>query len=69
MFQIFIIRERLHSKMQKTSIQNVRHLKMEFFRLRMDFKKKESDMSYKALPDWVKVGKKRFDRIKVQNAQ
>ena len=55
--------------MQKTSIQNVRHLKMEFFRLRMDFKKKESDMSYKALPDWVKVGKKRFDRIKVQNAQ
>ena len=28
------------------------------------FQKKESDMSDKALPDWVKVGKKRFDQIK-----
>ena len=26
-------------------------------------------MSDKALPDWVKVGKKRFDRLKVQNVQ
>ena len=30
----------------------------------MDFKKKESDMSDKALPDWIKVDKMRFDRIK-----
>ena len=35
------------------------------------FQKKESDMSDKALPDWVKVGKKRFDKIKneVQNIE
>ena len=37
----------------------------------MDFKKKESAMSDKSLSDWVKVGKKRFDRIKnqIQNAK
>ena len=35
------------------------------------FQKKESDASDKALPDWVNVEKKRFDRIKnqIQNAK
>ena len=35
------------------------------------FQKNESDMLDKTLPDWVKVSKKRFDRIKnkVQNAK
>ena len=35
------------------------------------FQKKESVMSDKSLSDWVKVGKKRFDRIKnqIQNAK
>ena len=45
---------------------------MEFFRLIMDFiQKKESNMADKALPDWVKVDKKRFDMIKmeIQNAK
>ena len=33
----------------------------------MDLKKKESDMSDKALPNWVKVDKKRFNRIKTKS--
>ena len=35
------------------------------------FQKKKSDMSHKLLPNWVKVEKKRFDRIKnqIQNAK
>ena len=37
---------------------SLRHLRMEFFSLKMDFEKKESDMSDKALPDWVKVHEK-----------
>ena len=38
---------------------SLRHLRTEFFSLKMDFeKKKESDMSDKALPDWVKVHEK-----------
>ena len=50
---------------------SLRHLKTEFFHLKMDFKKKGSDMSDKALPDCVKVGKKLFDRItnKFQNTK
>ena len=54
-----------------TEIMSLRHLKTEFFCLKMDFKKKGSDMSDKALPDCVKVGKKLFDRItnKFQNAK
>ena len=46
---------------------SLRHLKTESFRLKMDSKKK----SDKTLPDWVKVGKRRFDRIKnkVENAK
>ena len=47
-------------------------MKTGFFRLKMDFiKKKESDVADKALPNWVKVDKKRFDRIKneTQNAK
>ena len=48
-------------------IMSLRHLKTEVFRLRMDFKKKkESDMSDKVLPNWIKVDKKRFNRIKNQ---
>ena len=50
--------------MEEFNLVSLRDLKTEFFRLKMDFKKKESDMSDKALPDWVKVGKKRFDQIK-----
>ena len=46
---------------------SLRHLKTEVFRLRMDLKKKESDMSDKALPNWVKVDKKRFNRIKTKS--
>ena len=44
-------------------------MKTEFFRLKMDFKKK--NLSDKAQTDWVKGGKKRFDRIrnKFQNAK
>ena len=50
-----------------TRIMSLRHLKTESFRLKMDSKKK----SDKTLPDWVKVGKRRFDRIKnkVENAK
>ena len=48
-------------------IMSLRHLKTEVFRLRMDLKKKESDMSDKALPNWVKVDKKRFNRIKTKS--
>ena len=43
---------------------SLRHLKKEFFRLKMDLRKKDSDMSDKALPDWVKVDKERFNKIK-----
>ena len=50
--------------MEEFNLVSLRDLKTEFFRLKMDLKKKESDMSDKALPDWVKVGKKRFDQIK-----
>ena len=50
---------------------SLRHLKTEFFRLTVDFKKKKPDMSDKALPHWVKVSKKKFDTIKnaVQKAK
>ena len=45
----------------KTGIMSLRHLKMGFFHLMMDFKKKkELDMSDKALPDWVKVSEKKI---------
>ena len=37
------------------------------FPLKDGFKKKESDMSDKALPNWVKVDKKRFNRIKTKS--
>ena len=42
-----------------------------FFRLTTDFKKKESDMSDKELPHWVKVDKERFDMIinDIENAE
>ena len=43
---------------------SLRHLKKEFFRLKMDLRKKDSDMSDKALPDWVKVDEERFNKIK-----
>ena len=36
-----------------TGTLSLRHLKTEFFRLKMDFKKKGSHMSDKALSDWV----------------
>ena len=53
---------------------SLRHLKTEFFHLKVNFKKKkkkESDMADKALPEWVNVIKKRFDKIenKVENAK
>ena len=35
---------------------------MEFFHLKMDFKK-QSDMADKTLPEWVNVIKKRFDKM------
>ena len=46
---------------------SLRHLKTESFHLKMDSRKR----SDKTLPDWVKVGKRRFDRIKnkVENAK
>ena len=37
---------------------SLRHLKTEFFRLAMDFKKKEPNMSDESLPNWVKIDKK-----------
>ena len=50
-----------------TGIMSLRRLKTKFFHLAMDFKKKkESGMSDKLLQNWVKVGKKRLDRIKNQ---
>ena len=60
-----------------TGTLSLRHLKTEFFRLKMDFKKKkkkkkrESYMAQKALPQWVNVIKKIFDKIEnnVQNAK
>ena len=36
----------------------MRHFRKEFFRLKMNFKKKESDVADEPLPDWVKVDKK-----------
>ena len=42
---------------------SLRHLKT-VFPFSDVFKKKQSGMSNKSLPDWVKVGKKRFDSIK-----
>ena len=42
-------------------------MKTEFFRLAMDLKKKEPNLSDESLPNWVKIDKKRFDRIKNQN--
>ena len=41
---------------------SLRHLKTKFFSFSNGFLKK--GMSDKSLPNWVKVGKKRFDRIK-----
>ena len=42
-----------------------------FFRFSNGFQKKESGMSDKSLPNWVKVDKKSFDGIKnqIQNAK
>ena len=50
-----------------TRIMSLRHLKTESFHLKMDSRKR----SDKTLPDWVKVGERRFDRIKnkVENAK
>ena len=42
---------------------SLHRLKTELFHLKMDFKK-ELDTSDKALREWMKVTKKRFDRIK-----
>ena len=42
---------------------SLRHLKT-VFPFSEKKKKKQSGMSNKSLPDWVKVGKKRFDSIK-----
>ena len=42
------------------------HLRTEFFRLGMDFKKKESSMFNKKLQQWVNVIIKRFDTIKIK---
>ena len=43
-----------------TGIMSLRHLKMAFSCLKIDFNKKESGMSDKSLPNWVKVDKKDF---------
>ena len=49
----------MHRSYIITGIMSLRCLKANFFHLAMDFKKKkESDMSDKILPDWVKVDKK-----------
>ena len=47
-----------------TGIRSLRHFKTEFFHLRKDFKKKKSDVSDKAIPDWINVDKTFFDQIK-----
>ena len=55
----------MHRSYIITGIMSLRCLKANFFHLAMDFKKKkESDMSDKAIRDWAKVCKKRFDGIK-----
>ena len=38
-------------------------LKTEFLPLKIDFKKNQSDTFDEALPNWLKVSKKRFTRI------
>ena len=50
---------------------SLRYFKTECFRFNYGFQKEKPDMSEKALPNWVKVSKKRFDAIKnaVQNSK
>ena len=43
---------------------SLRHLRTEFFRLKMDFQKKKSNMSDKTLSNRVKLSKKIFNAIK-----
>ena len=54
-----------------TEIMSLRHLKTEFFHLRMDFKKKSQLCPIRNYQIGLKSKKKRFDRIqnKVQNAK